>query len=77
MKKKLRSSIVLCGGISSRMGDLTLEVPKALLKIQSKPIIWYTIGFLLKNGIDRFIFPLGYKGQMIEKFLLLINPKKG
>lgn len=68
-KRKVRSSIVLCGGISSRMGDLTLNIPKALLKIQSKPIIWYTIGFLIKNGINRFIFPLGYLGQMIEKFL--------
>ena len=70
MKKNVRSSIVLCGGSSSRMGDLTSNVPKSLLTIKSKPIISYTIGFLVKNGINKFIFPLGYKGNMIKKFLL-------
>ena len=52
------SAIVLCGGLSSRMGQLTSNTPKSLLKVNKRPIIWYTIGFLYKNGIKKFIFPL-------------------
>ena len=64
------SSIVLCGGLSSRMGELTAEMPKSLLKVNKKPIIWYTIGFLYKNGVRKFIFPLGYKGKQIKEYLM-------
>ena len=64
------SAIVLCGGLSSRMGQLTSNTPKSLLKVNKRPIIWYTIGFLYKNGIKKFIFPLGYKGEKIKKYLI-------
>ena len=59
------SAVVLCGGLSSRMGALTSETPKSLLKVKRKPIIWYTIGFLYKNGVKKFILPLGYKGEKL------------
>ena len=64
------SAIVLCGGLSSRMGQLTSNTPKSLLKVNKRPIIWYTIGFLYKNGIKKFIFPLGYQGEKIKKYLI-------
>ena len=63
------SAIVLCGGLSSRMGQLTSNTPKSLLKVNKRPIIWYTIGFLYKNGIKKFIFPLGYKGEKIKNYI--------
>ena len=69
------SAIVLCGGLSSRMGDLTAETPKSLLEVNKKPIIWYTIGFLYKNGVKKFIFPLGYKGEQIKKYLIKEFPQ--
>ena len=40
------------------------------MKVNKRPIIWYTIGFLYKNGIKKFIFPLGYKGEKIKKYLI-------
>ena len=55
-----------CGGMSTRMGALTSETPKALLNVNGKPIIWYTINFLKQNGIKKFIFPLGYLGKKIQ-----------
>lgn len=63
------SSVILCGGRGSRMGKITQEIPKPLVPVHGQPILWYTILTLYKHGIRRMIFPLGYKGEMIEEFV--------
>ena len=67
MKEKI--AVVLCGGKGTRMGDLTKNLPKPLLKIHGKPIIWYSIKTLILYGFNKIIFPLGYKGDKIKKYL--------
>ena len=61
--------IVLCGGRGSRLGSVTESIPKSLALIHDKPIIWYTFLSLYKDGFRKFIFPLGYRGSMIEEFI--------
>ena len=39
------------------------------IKVQNKPLIWYVISSLIKSGIKEIIFPLGYKGNQIEKYV--------
>jgi glucose-1-phosphate cytidylyltransferase len=65
--KNFRSAIVLCGGKGTRLGNLGKKVPKAMVKIQGKEIIWYIINILKKNKFNQIILPLGYKGNMIRK----------
>ena len=65
--KNLRSAIVLCGGKGTRLGTLGKKVPKAMIKIQGKEIIWYIIKILKRNGFNQILLPLGYKGNMIRK----------
>ena len=65
----VNTAVILCGGMSTRMGALTSETPKALLNVNGKPIIWYTINFLKQNGVRKFIFPLGYLGEKIQRIL--------
>ncbi len=67
MKEKI--AVVLCGGKGSRMGGLTKSLPKPLLKIHGKPIIWYSIKILNLYGFNKIIFPLGYKGNKIKNYL--------
>lgn len=64
------SAIILCGGSSTRMGALTAEIPKSLLLVNSQPIMWYVIRFLIDQGVEQFIFPLGYKGSAIRNYLI-------
>ena len=64
--KNFRSAVVLCGGKGSRLGDLGKKMPKAMVKIQGKEIIWYIISVLKKNKFNQIILPLGYKGNMIR-----------
>ena len=65
----LNSAIILCGGRGTRLGNLGKKIPKTLVKIHGKPILWYILKSLLKNSINHFILPLGYKGNQIKKYI--------
>ena len=62
-------AVVLCGGRGTRLGALGKKIPKALVKIQGKEILWYIINSLSKNGFKKIILPLGYKAQKIKDFI--------
>ena len=49
IKKNYRTAIILCGGKGTRLGNLGKKVPKTLLTVQGKPIIWYIIKSLKKK----------------------------
>ena len=66
-------AVMLCGGLGSRMGNLTLETPKSLLMVSGKPIIWYSFWTLYKYGCRNFILPLGYLGNMIREYIQQIT----
>ena len=65
--KYFRSAVVLCGGRGTRLGALGKKLPKTMIKIQGKEIIWYIINILKKNKFNQIILPLGYRGNMIRK----------
>ena len=67
--KKIKSAIILCGGKGTRLGILGKKIPKTLVKIHNKPILWYIVKALKKNSINHFILPLGYKGNQITKYI--------
>ena len=69
MKKKI-VAVVLCGGMGTRISELTKKIPKSLISISQKPIIWYVILSLIKSNVKNIIFPLGYKGNVIKKYVL-------
>ena len=61
--------VVLCGGRGSRLGSVTDKIPKPLVEVRGKPILWYTFLNLYHHGFRDFIFPLGYKGDMIREYV--------
>ena len=67
--KKKNSAIILCGGRGTRLGSIGKKIPKSLVKINGKPIIWYIINNLVKNSFNHFILPVGYKGNLIKKYV--------
>lgn len=73
MNNKVRSAIILCGGKGTRLGSITKKIPKTLVKVQGREILWYTIKFLKKNGFNHFILPLGYKSNLVKNFLIKNN----
>ncbi len=61
--------VILCGGKGTRLGSLGKKIPKTLVKIQGKPILWYVLNILKKKNFNHFILPTGYKGEMIKRYL--------
>tara|TARA_B100000963_G_scaffold359703_1_gene387832 strand:+ start:4590 stop:5309 length:720 start_codon:yes stop_codon:yes gene_type:complete len=68
MKKNIQM-IILCGGKGRRMGRLTQKIPKPLIKVGKKSILEHKIDYYKSQKIQNFIFCLGYKYRLIEKFL--------
>ncbi len=66
---KIRTAIILCGGRGLRLGSISKKIPKSLVKIQGRPILWYIINHLKKNDFNHLILPLGYKGNLIRNYL--------
>ena len=66
---KTKTAVILCGGKGTRLGQLGKKIPKCLVKIHKKPIIWYIIKTLKKNSFNHLILPIGYRGKMVKKYL--------
>ncbi len=63
-------AVILAGGYGTRLGELTGEVPKPMVKIGTFPIIWHIMKIYESYGITDFIIPLGYKGEIIKDYFL-------
>ena len=60
--------VILCGGKGTRMGSLTQETPKPLLKIGDKAVLWPFIKRFSHFGHSEFILCLGYLGDQIKDY---------
>lgn len=60
---------MLVAGKGMRMGRLTKDLPKVLIKIAGKPFLWYLLKALRAAGISEIGFVVGYKKEKIKKFL--------
>ena len=60
--------IILAGGWGTRMGQLTELVPKPLVLIGDKPILWHIMKIYSAHGVNDFVICLGYKGQLIKEY---------
>ncbi|MBS1860590.1 MAG: NTP transferase domain-containing protein [Actinobacteria bacterium] len=61
--------VVLCGGRGTRLRERTESVPKPLVEIGGRPIVWHVIGIYAAQGFDRFLLATGYLGEQIEAFV--------
>ena len=46
---KNHCAIILCGGRGSRLGSVSESLPKSLIMVHDKPLLWYTVLMLYKN----------------------------
>ncbi|MGD6934017.1 MAG: sugar phosphate nucleotidyltransferase [Candidatus Bathyarchaeia archaeon] len=62
--------VLFCGGLGMRLYPTTEEVPKPLVTIGDKPLLWYLMKYYSFFGHKDFILCLGYKADKIKRFFL-------
>ncbi|OFZ16595.1 MAG: alcohol dehydrogenase [Bdellovibrionales bacterium GWA2_49_15] len=60
--------VILAGGMGTRLGELTMDCPKPLLKIGNSPILENIIQHFKQHGFSNFQFAVNYKSEMIEEY---------
>ena len=62
--------IILCGGQGTRIRELTDLIPKPMVDIGGKPIVWHIMNSYAQFGFTDFVLALGYKGEIIKNYFL-------
>lgn len=65
--------VIFCGGFGVRMGDETRLIPKPMIEIGGKPILWHLMRYYSMWGHNEFILCLGYKAEVIKQYFLSYN----
>jgi glucose-1-phosphate cytidylyltransferase len=61
--------MILCGGRGTRLQEHAPAVPKPLVEIGGRPIVWHVIQIYLAQGFRRFLLLTGHRGEQIERFV--------
>jgi glucose-1-phosphate cytidylyltransferase len=61
--------VILCGGRGTRLQEHTQSIPKPLVEIGGRPILWHVMQIYARQGLGEFVLATGYKGAMIEAFV--------
>ena len=61
-------AVILAGGAGTRLYPLTLNTPKAMLKIKGQPFLLHVIEELKRSGIKDFVFCIGYLADQFKEF---------
>ena len=62
--------VILCGGQGMRIRELTDLIPKPMVDIGGKLIVWHIMNSYAQFGFTDFILALGYKGEIIKNYFL-------
>jgi glucose-1-phosphate cytidylyltransferase len=60
--------VILAGGLGTRLSEETNLIPKPMVRIGNKPILWHIINIYEYYGFKDFIIATGYKSEIIEKY---------
>ncbi|MDO4951293.1 MAG: glucose-1-phosphate cytidylyltransferase [Bacteroidales bacterium] len=63
-------TIILAGGFGTRLSEYTKLIPKPMVEIGGKPIIWHIMNHYARHGYKDFVVALGYKGEVIKNYFL-------
>jgi glucose-1-phosphate cytidylyltransferase len=62
--------VILAGGFGTRLSERTESVPKPMVEIGGKPILWHIMKLYAHYGHRDFVIALGYKGDVIKRYFL-------
>ena len=63
-------TVILAGGFGTRLAEYTGVIPKPMVPIGGKPILWHIMNHYARFGHKDFYIALGYKGHLIKEYFL-------
>lgn len=69
--------VILAGGLGTRISEETENKPKPMVLIDDKPILWHLMNTFSQQGLNEFVLALGYRGDVIKRWLLDLNDLSG
>lgn len=62
--------VIFCGGLGMRLRDYSDSIPKPMVPVGYRPILWHVMRYYAHYGHKEFVLCLGYKGDSIKKYFL-------
>ena len=60
--------VILAGGFGTRLSEYTKSIPKPMIKVNGRPIIYYIMKHFYNYGFKKFYVAIGYKGNVLKKY---------
>lgn len=65
--------VLFCGGLGTRLKEYSETIPKPMVEIGYRPIMWHLMKYYAHYGHNEFILCLGYRGDIIKNYFLNYN----
>jgi glucose-1-phosphate cytidylyltransferase len=69
-------TVLLCGGLGTRLSEETQLKPKPMVEIGGRPILWHIMKIYEQHGFSDFMLALGYKGEVIKDYFLQYHARE-
>lgn len=69
--------VILAGGLGTRLAEETAVVPKPMLEIGGRPVLWHIMKIYAQQGFNEFVVALGYKGDVIKRYFFEFQALSG
>ena len=60
--------VILAGGLGTRLSEETVRIPKPMVDIGGRPMLWHIMKIYSAHGVNDFIICLGYRGYVIKEY---------
>lgn len=67
--KKIKTAVILVGGSGLRMRPFTEDMPKCMIPLQGKPLIYWILCWLKSHGFNHVVFGVAYRKEVIINYL--------
>jgi glucose-1-phosphate cytidylyltransferase len=65
--------VIFCGGLGVRMGEETQRIPKPMITVAGRPMLWHIMKWYASWGHNEFILCLGYRAEIVKEYFLTYN----
>ena len=69
MKANVKTAVMLVGGAGLRLRPLTEDIPKCMISLQGKPLLYWTLSWLKQYGFKHVVLGVAYREEVIRKFV--------